>query len=368
MPDERHGTRRSQPDAPCLNCGDTTPGNYCPTCGQRKTEVLVSVRTILADVLEDQLVLNRALPRTIGALLFRPGFLTAEYVRGRIVRYIAPFRLYLVASVLFFIVLSFFGINFIENTTVDGEVVSPEAAEAIATIRASNGMPPGVDTLSLSPDERETVREVLAGVVATAARADSATAAARAASDEMGDTTAAGDAAAADTAGAVPRRPGLQPWAQDIQLEAPWPWVERAMERKLAQVGHLPLRDAVGEITRDMLEYAPHMVFLLLPVFAFLLKLLYIRRNRYYAEHFVFALHVHAFIFVTFLIMFILPWDWINGVLFFWMMVYVWLAMKHVYRQGWFRTTVKWWVLGWTYFFAFTFGIAGLSFAALLLT
>lgn len=310
MPDERHGTRRSRPDAPCLNCGDTTPGSYCPTCGQRKTEVLVSVRTILADVLEDQLVLNRALPRTIGALLFRPGFLTAEYVRGRIVRYIAPFRLYLVASVLFFIVLSFFGINFIENTTVDGEVVSPEAA----------------------------------------------------------DTTAAGDTAAAAPVVELPQRPGLQPWAQDVQLDAPWPWMERAMERKLAQVGHLPMRGAIGEITRDMLEYAPHMVFLLLPVFAFLLKLLYIRRKRYYAEHFVFALHVHAFVFVTLLIMFILPWDWINGLLFVWMMIYVWLAMKHVYRQGWFRTTVKWWALGWTYFLAFTFGIAGLSFAALLLT
>src|SRR5690606_30196862 len=109
--DDRRATRWRSPDEPCLNCGDSTPGRFCPTCGQRKAEVLVSVRTLLADVLEDQLVLNRALPRTLSALLFRPGLLTEEYVRGRIVRYIAPFRLYLVSSVLFFLLMSFFGLK-----------------------------------------------------------------------------------------------------------------------------------------------------------------------------------------------------------------------------------------------------------------
>src|SRR5690606_1410078 len=78
---DRQSSRWRSPDEPCLNCGDPTYGRYCPSCGQRKLEVEVSVRTMLKDVLEDQLALSGALPRTLVSLLFRPGHLTNEYIR-----------------------------------------------------------------------------------------------------------------------------------------------------------------------------------------------------------------------------------------------------------------------------------------------
>lgn len=77
-------------------------GNFCANCGQRNTTRLVSVHRMAAEALEDQFSLNSALPRTLIGLLFRPGFLTREYLAGRITRYIPPFRLYLVASLVFF--------------------------------------------------------------------------------------------------------------------------------------------------------------------------------------------------------------------------------------------------------------------------
>src|SRR5690606_32835825 len=121
---------------------------YCPTCGQRKTEVLVSVRALLADVLEDQLVLNRALPRTVWNLLCKPGFLTEEYVRGRIVRYIAPFRLYLVSSVLFFLLLSFIGLSRMEGAV---NVEGPAAADS-ARVRAERAVLENIDTTEMPPE------------------------------------------------------------------------------------------------------------------------------------------------------------------------------------------------------------------------
>jgi hypothetical protein len=99
-------TERRTPERPCLNCGDPTPGNFCRTCGQRKVEVHVSLGRMLLEALDDQFSINSALPRTMGALLARPGHLTREYMSGRIARYIPPFRLYLVTSVLFFLSLS----------------------------------------------------------------------------------------------------------------------------------------------------------------------------------------------------------------------------------------------------------------------
>jgi hypothetical protein len=362
MNDDRRATRWRSPDEPCLNCGDTTPGRFCPTCGQRKTEVLVSVRTLLADVLEDQLVLNRALPRTLGALLFRPGFLTEEYVRGRIVRYIAPFRLYLVSSIVFFLLLSFVGLQGLQvglsvrpSAGLDRAAAQLDTAAAMARAEAARAR---ADTTGAGDAAARTSERVAEGFEDAAALMRQRTAG--------GDRLAPGRLAL-ESVPALP--PGtLQPWARMLPLDRlPGPF-ERAFERKLAQVGHLPQGDAVREILRDMLEYAPHMVFLLLPLFALMLKLLYVRRSRYYAEHFVFALHVHAFVFTLFTAMFILPWDWLNGILFLWIVVYVWLALRRVYRQDWLRTTLKWWVLGSTYLILLLLGLTGLTVATLLLT
>lgn len=64
----------------------------------------MSLRTLLREVLEDQLSLEARSPRTLHALLLRPGLLTADYREGRIARYVPPTRLYLVTGLVFFLV------------------------------------------------------------------------------------------------------------------------------------------------------------------------------------------------------------------------------------------------------------------------
>jgi hypothetical protein len=352
--------RMRPPAEPCLNCGDPTPGRFCPSCGQRKTEVRASVGAIVGDVVKDELVLNAALPRTVGSLLFRPGHLTEEYIRGRIVRYIPPLRLYLVSSILFFVVVSFIGLRALERVNVAHSTLPENPDSARLVLQARQAELQAVDTMELPTAARVIVRQSLRAT-ATAL-------------DALGDTAPAGASAALARlrraeAGQAPLPPGtLQPWALSINFDGAPRWLGSALERKLDQLGHLPARDAAGTLVSDALNFAPHTVFLLLPVFALLLKLLYIRRDRFYAEHVVFALHVHAFFFLMFLIILLLPWRRVDMVLVLWMVAYVWLAMRRVYRQGWFRTTVKWWTLGWCYFFVLSFGLAALMFSTLMLT
>ena len=414
---EKRSRRWRSPDEPCLNCGDPSYGNYCPSCGQRKVEVQVSVRTMMRDVLEDQLALSGALPRTLFALLFRPGHLTNEYIRGRIVSYIAPFRLYLVASVLFFLIFSFIGLAALENAEMD--VAEVEAvAEARAALATFERELAGMDTAAMPAAARSGLRSTYESLQATVARAvEDSTAAAMAmaqmtgtqgATTATGADTVAGGQSAADATGTAaapsdsaassgtaaaptafdadsvaatagrsagvtdptltPEQQRLQPWAREIQSNSRFEFLNRAAQRKIQQVGHLPPREAFRQVLRDYVEFAPHMVFLLLPVFALLLKLLYIRCDRYYAEHFVFALHTHAFTFVTFTLMLLVPWDVVDTILFLWMVIYVWIAMRTVYRQGVVLTTFKWWVLGWSYLWVFAFGMIGLGIVMLLVT
>jgi hypothetical protein len=112
----------------------------------------------------------------------------------------------------------------------------------------------------------------------------------------------------------------------------------------------------------------PKVMFFLLPFYAFLLKLLYVRSKRYYVEHFIFSLHGHAFAFSLFVVLMLaamVPGDaleeWMGlliGVSLLWLMVYYWVALRRVYQQGWFKTTVKWFLLGQMYALAVGVGLA----------
>jgi hypothetical protein len=317
----RQGRRR--PERPCLNCGDATVGNYCPTCGQRKVEVRVSLREQVWEILGDEMALSSALPRTLAGLLFRPGFLTKEYVQGRCVRYILPLRMYIVTSILFFLTLSIVASPDRLGITVRG------ATEAAAAA-------PG-------PPEAE------------------------AAPAPEGATVAGADAEAAPERAAAEVAPGIAaqiPWETMRINVGPDPesvpgWLRplalrlKASEERLQA---MPPREAAAEVFRGLEQNAPKAMFVLLPLFAGILKLLYVRRRRFYVEHAVFALHVHSMAYLLFLAMLLSPWMWLTPVLIPWIGLYVFLAMKRVYGQGIIRTALKFSLLGWSYGFLLMIG------------
>jgi len=90
----------------CRNCGALATAPFCGQCGQSTDDRPLTVRDILSDIVEDQLSVNGSTLRTF-SLLIRPGFLTQEYLRGRIVRYLAPFRLFLLSTTFFLLIAAF---------------------------------------------------------------------------------------------------------------------------------------------------------------------------------------------------------------------------------------------------------------------
>src|SRR5207245_1863262 len=90
----------------CANCGATVTDKYCGRCGQRFEHKIHSVLHFTREATEDLTHADSRLWRTLFALLFKPGYLTREFLEGRRVRYLPPLRLYLVLSVLFFLVIS----------------------------------------------------------------------------------------------------------------------------------------------------------------------------------------------------------------------------------------------------------------------
>ncbi|MBB4636801.1 DUF3667 domain-containing protein [Longimicrobium terrae] len=327
-------TRRT-PDRPCLNCGNAVSGNFCPNCGQRKADVRVSLRRMMMEVLDDQLSLNSALPRTMGALLFRPGHLTSEYVQGRIVRYIPPFRIYLVASLLFFIVLPWvLNVDRIADQTREARLKA-QAEDSIAAAHKA-------DSLRLAG---RSVRRP-------------ATAAAAAPAD--GDEDDEGLAGVRSTRNGPQLNLAVKDTTQVPALLKP---LNRHMLATEARLEAMPTEEVLRLAMREFLQNLPTGVFLLMPVFAMILKVLYFRRKRFYVEHFVFALHVHGFAFLLFTAMLLAPWTWLNPVLQLWFAIYLYWAMKRVYGQGWMRTLMKYGVLVSTYMVIMLFEMLGVGLA-----
>ena len=87
----------------CANCGASVPGRFCGNCGQRLHGPIHSVWHFVAEATEDLTHADSRLWRTLLALLVKPGFLTREFLDGRRASYLPPLRLYLVLSVLFFL-------------------------------------------------------------------------------------------------------------------------------------------------------------------------------------------------------------------------------------------------------------------------
>jgi hypothetical protein len=304
----REGGRRI-PRYPCRNCGDGTAANYCPRCGQKKVEVRVSLRRMVADLLEDQFTLSAALPRSLFALLFLPGETTRAYVRGRVARYVGPFRLYLAASVVFFLLLALAGpggpLELRSGSGPEMRVGGPVPTAAVREGPAGIPVAPTGVEAPLAVDSATEIARIIEAV-------------------ETSD---------------VPGSPLL--------LAA------------LRKFDGLPLEEAVGRIRGATLEYIPRTMFVLVPLFAFFLKLLYLRRQRFYVEHFVFSLHAHAFAFLMFTPLLFLRGGLVPTLIMLWMPLYVFLAMKRVYGQRVLRTAVKFALLSTGYLL--TAGFAMLS-------
>jgi hypothetical protein len=95
----------------CPNCDaalSTVPGhsNFCPSCGQENHDMNIPVSHLLKEVFEAIFHFDSKSIRTMQFLVFRPGFLTSEFVRGRRARYVTPIRLYIFISFVFFLLLS----------------------------------------------------------------------------------------------------------------------------------------------------------------------------------------------------------------------------------------------------------------------
>lgn len=91
----------------CLNCGIELQGTYCHRCGQKAQNRRLPLKALLHDVLHDLWHVDHKILESLWLLVRYPGFLAEEYLAGRRVRHVPPFRLYVISSFALFLAFSF---------------------------------------------------------------------------------------------------------------------------------------------------------------------------------------------------------------------------------------------------------------------
>jgi len=376
---------------PCANCGAPMHGPYCYACGQPEKGMIRQLASVMHDVLDTVFNIDSRVFRSLLPLYFRPGYLTLEYFAGRRVRYVTPFRLFF-----FLCIVAFFAIQIALNlgdekftwnhgginggdvntaqTVADVEKRSAAELAGINKAIEAPNMPEGtIDSLKKA---REKIQK----------RADERLAYLK----------------ARDEAQAKGEKPPPDPNIEDdgdIQLDGKT-WDPAAHPLKvswLPDFANTELNDmlvrakenivAAKKDPRRLIEAVfsrlPWTLGILMPLFAVLLKIVYIFKRRLYMEHLMVALHSHAFIFMSLLLLAILAmlrkWatvsapgvEWVLSLLrdavWIWLPIYLFLMQKRVYRQGWIMTTIKYSIIGICYTVIITFGIVGALLASLAL-
>jgi hypothetical protein len=281
------------------NCGTSVSRqNFCANCGQKSDTHLLSFRELLHELADGLFDLDSRIWRSLLPLAFQPGKLTSEYLAGKRMRFLPPFRLYLILSLLFF---------FIPNNELDPDQKFDASNNPVVSLEQ-------LGNNELASEIREEIQQEMEN-----ARLE------RNAGDDVG----------------VDEQCNFSILNQDSFFTA------------LVRNACLMMNEDSEKLSEQIEESIPIMMLLGLPLVALMMKPFYAFSGRYYIEHVIFLFHVHAFYFLISIIMsitsilghtygFLLtPMNWLNIIAGWYIPVYIFYAMKNVYGESGLKTFTK---------------------------
>nr|WP_294907071.1 DUF3667 domain-containing protein [uncultured Lacibacter sp.] len=363
-----HGKERKEKN--CLNCNARVFGRYCHVCGQENIEPRESAWELVVHFFNDITHFEGKFGKAIRYVLFRPGFLPAEYARGRRMSYMNPVRMYVFTSAFFFII--FFSLFKIDDSAVavsyakleerfkdsdvnfDVNFVSGEISVARHTVGNLNRM----DQLN------ERLIDSLIKVNA-----------------QERDSTQAGDTVKRkkpptlfDFNGKFESVKVYDSIQQSLPEDERDGWFGTMVNRKAAAInekyGKTPGL-AFARIGDVFLHKLPTIFFVSLPMFALILSLLYVRRRRQFnfVNHGIFSIYYYIFCFLLLLIYFAANklgnttgWSifiWVQVALSLCFFIYLYKAMRNYYGQGRAKTIIKYILLNFIFFILVIFLFTG---------
>lgn len=281
----------------CLNCGSLLTGKYCAHCGQKALPKRQPMGELLSNFIASFWSFESKFFKTVRYLMSKPGLLAADYCEGKRERYYHPARMYVFISFIFFLILTLLPDQDDQND-VDYFERTPKMKSDSTMIDSDYTQVERYDSAqrALPPDERDN-------------------------------------------------------------------WLQRTLRHREIELNqkYQGRRDIFAkDFAQAFFDNFPKIFFFLLPVFALLLKLLYIREDFFYSEHLVFSIYYYNFFFVAgslYILADLMPGGaWITILIAIWIAIYLLFGMKRMYKQEWRKTIIKY--VGLVFLFAICSGVA----------
>ncbi len=343
----------------CPNCHYPIAkgGDFCSECGQKHTTGKVTVGALLRDLAESVLNIDSKIFRTLGAM-FIPGKLTVEYFKGRHKRYVPPLRLFFVMAVIFFAAFGFMVNRQTAPTMEKLQRNQEEDAFMAIFMEEFDSVRAEVEAaFPEQPEVKSAVDSLEAHLFAT-----------------RSDSTNMGYIKVMDDWSLEPSelKIAMRDWLELPPRELCDRYDIQGVFNRLQVRQFLRINREGGSFMQFALGNLVWMVLLLMPALALILKLLHIRRKRYYVEHLIFSFHYNAFFFFLIVIGILTNrnfWEdgvaqnfsisidssFVPGLIPAVLFIYLYLAMRRVYGQGYFKTFVKYAILNFAYLLVFVF-------------
>ncbi len=323
----------------CLNCNAEVLGKYCYICGQENTPPRQSVGHLINHFLNDITHFDGKFFATLGTLIRRPGLLTLEYVRGRRVSYLDPIRMYIFTSAVFFIV-------FFNSFKPEDSFKIDTPASRMEKVAAMNDS--GLRRYSWQKFEDSTMKrqEVLRRLAADTLKGEDATVV------QLLQTPFR-TSAAYDSAQHLLSKKQQDGWLWRTLLHRQFLINEKFRKNP---------ENFATAVSENILHSLPKLLFVSLPLFALVLKLLYRRqKNFFYTDHGIFSIHLYILTFLCLLTLggigklnklyHLAIYKWLALFLALWIFIYLYKAMRHFYGQRRGKTILKFVLLNGIAFF-----------------
>lgn len=327
----------------CANCGSALNGPYCSNCGQRASDYHRPFWWIFGEFLDSVFNYDSRTFRTIWLLFAEPGEFTRRYNAGQRASLLPPFRLFVIATVVFFLTLQLTGLAMVafRMQTISLDTLPPETVERIK--RESNAEITILDgnKISIVTMDVFVPAESIQPVKLTEQQK-------RTVLDATSQIEGEGKAANAEEAG----------WLR---------WLE-AKGKRVAEGYEHALADPM-KLNGPLNVWLPRLMLVLVPIFALLLAVMHWRPRVFLIEHLVFSVHIHTVVFVA-LALVALTSAIVGDAGFLWsvwivLAVYLWMAMYRVYGRSWWLTSLKFAALLIVYSIALTAGLGAVFLIAL---
>jgi len=353
-----HSPQRKEKD--CLNCGTIVQGHYCQECGQENIEPKETFWHMVTHFFYDITHFDGSFFVTIKDLLFKPGFLTKEYMKGRRKTYLHPIRMYVFTSAVFFLVFySMFGSKNVEYTTDDKlPVVQKLQSEGLSNAKTKEDSAEIYNVIAMLSNSKDTLKK-------DTVRRKEKRYQGQGINFNFGNDI--------EDYKSIHEYDSVQKNLPDSERDN---WFVRMLTRRAIAINVKYKGDqtTIGlKIWDKFMHSFPYLLFVSLPLYALFLKLLYTRRKQfYYADHAVFLIHLYIFTFLLLLLFFSIDeiqsathWRWldiINSLLLLTGVFYTLKAMKNFYEQGWGKTILKFIIFNILCLVALTILFAGFMF------